>query len=152
MNNNCVSGEKYLTMSLVIPLIRGFQYTMRNLSTQIEIGDELRNKLLETITRGLLNFEKKKIVAKACFLDPRFKKYAFGLEENANLAQKPILNELTGLISKKIQQSGNRISVAHNTQNECSKMFNQYQVVFGHILTKNWLVFQQFPNYSRWLH
>jgi len=39
-----------------------------------------------------------KIVAKATFLDPRFKKTAFELLENANNVQKWISDELTPII------------------------------------------------------
>lgn len=44
------------------------------------------------------NLEKNKIVAKATFLDPRFKKTAFGFLENANNVQKWISDELTPMI------------------------------------------------------
>lgn len=43
--------------------------------------------------------EKNKIVAKATFLDPRFKKTAFGLLENASNAQKWVSEELKMMIS-----------------------------------------------------
>lgn len=45
--------------------------------------------------------ETNKIVAKATFLDPRFKKAAFGTEHNGNNAQKWILEELSTLMARK---------------------------------------------------
>lgn len=94
---NILSAENYPTISLIIPLIRGFQFTLKNVNTQTEVGEILRKKLLDTVTRRLGTFELDKIVAKACFLDPRFKKIAFGSEENANNAQEWVTEELNQL-------------------------------------------------------
>lgn len=90
-----LSGEKYITMSTIIPLIRGLQLSVRNLRPETNIGLWLQSKLLETISSRLGILESNKIVAKSTFLDPRFKKTAFGLEENAKNAQIWILDEIT---------------------------------------------------------
>jgi len=47
------------------------------------------------------NLERDKIVAKSTFLDPRLKKTAFGLQENADNAHKWICEELTNMIHAK---------------------------------------------------
>lgn len=100
-----LSGEKYPTLSVVIPLVRGFQFAVRNLNTNTHIGQELKMKVLDTVTRRLSNFESNKIVAKACFLDPRFKKYGFGVDENADIAQKLVIEELTQIIMSKEREN-----------------------------------------------
>ncbi|XP_050054962.1 zinc finger BED domain-containing protein 4-like [Aphis gossypii] len=94
-----LSGEKYPTLSVVIPLIRGLQHILKNLKTKTDIGDVFRNMLMDIVSRRLGILEKDKIVAKATFLDPRFKKTAFGLLENASNAQKWVSKELTMMIS-----------------------------------------------------
>ncbi|CAH0561740.1 unnamed protein product [Brassicogethes aeneus] len=98
-----LSGEKYPSLSLNIPLIRGSQYTLKNFIHQTDVGEKLKQTLLETVKRRLGGFESNKIVAKACFLDPRFKKIAFGSEDNANNKQKCVVEEMTQLISNKAQ-------------------------------------------------
>lgn len=90
-----LSGEKYPTMSLIIPLVRGLQYTIRHKATQTDTGNLLQHTLLDVVARRLGTFETNKMAAKATFLDPRLKKVAFGLEVNANTAQKYIAEELT---------------------------------------------------------
>jgi len=84
---------------VVIPLIRGLQHILRNLKTKTDIGDVFRNMLMDIVSRRLGILEKNKIVAKATFLDPRFKKTAFGLLENASNVQKWVSEKLTMMIS-----------------------------------------------------
>lgn len=94
-----LSGEKYSTLSVVIPLIRGLQHILSNLKTDTDIGDVFRNMLMDIVSRWLGILENNKIVAKATFLNPRFKNTAFGLLENASNAQKWVSKELTMMIS-----------------------------------------------------
>lgn len=89
-----LSGEKYTTMATVIPLIRGLQYSLRNMTPTTEIGIWLQSKLVEIISRPLGILELNKIVAKSTFLDPRFKKTAFGIDENAKSTQIWITDEI----------------------------------------------------------
>lgn len=96
-----LSGEYYPTVSLIIPLVRGFQFQLKNVKTETDIGAMLKNNLMETVSRRLSSFETSKIVAKACFLDPRFKKIDFGSEDNANNVQKWVTEELAQLIASK---------------------------------------------------
>ncbi|KAL4126619.1 hypothetical protein QTP88_010831 [Uroleucon formosanum] len=83
-----LSGENYVTISSIIPLIRGLQHIFKNVPIENTIGEAFKNILIDVVSRRLGNLETNKIVAKAIFLDPRFKKTAFGLLENANNAQK----------------------------------------------------------------
>ncbi|CAH1114743.1 unnamed protein product [Psylliodes chrysocephalus] len=87
-----LSREKYATISLVIPLYREFK-------------SALKSNMLEIMTRRLGNYENNKIVAKATFLDPRFKKLAFGLDDNAANAQKWVTEELGQLLSNSSDSS-----------------------------------------------
>ncbi|KAL4112812.1 hypothetical protein QTP88_016538 [Uroleucon formosanum] len=109
-----LSGEKYPTLSVVIPLIRGLQHILRNLKTETDVGDVFRNMLMDIVSRRLGILEKNKIVAKATFLDPRFKKTAFGLLENASNAQKWVSEELTMMISTNTKME-NEINTTEST-------------------------------------
>lgn len=100
-----LSGENYITISTIIPLIRGLQHMLRNIKIETTIGEAFKNTLMDVINRRLGNLEKNKIVAKATFLDPRFKKTAFGYMENANNVQKWISEELIPMINVNNEQN-----------------------------------------------
>lgn len=107
-----LSADKYVTLSTVIPLVRGLQYSLNNLKTKSHVCLILRNNLVETVNRRLGLLESSKIVAKAAFLDPRFKKLAFGNESNADSAQKLVTEELSSIVNAK-----NRLVVQDNIDN-----------------------------------
>lgn len=92
-----LSGEKYPTMGLVIPLIRGLQYSLNITNTETPTGVQVKETLLDVVQRRLGALESNKHVAIACLLDPRFKKLAFDLESNATNAQQLCLEELAFL-------------------------------------------------------
>jgi len=93
-----LSGENYVTISSIIPLIRDLQHIIKSVQIKTSIGEAFKNTLIDVVNRRLGHLEKNMIVAKATFLDPRFKKNAFGLLENANNVQKLISDELTPMI------------------------------------------------------
>ncbi|KAJ8968079.1 hypothetical protein NQ314_002479 [Rhamnusium bicolor] len=74
---------------------------LRNVRAETEVGEILKTKLLEIMTCKLGGHESNKIVAKATFLDPRFKKVDFGLEDNAANALKWVTEELGHSVSNK---------------------------------------------------
>ncbi|XP_050305078.1 E3 SUMO-protein ligase ZBED1-like [Anthonomus grandis grandis] len=89
-----LSAEKYPTISTIISLIRGLQHTLQHINPTTEVGIKLKQSLLEVIGRRLAPLKRDKIVAKATFLDPRFKGIGFGLEENAKNAESWVLEEV----------------------------------------------------------
>ncbi|KAF7286699.1 hypothetical protein GWI33_004325 [Rhynchophorus ferrugineus] len=89
-----LSGEKYITLSSTIPLVRGLQFSAGKINCATKIGKSLKNDLLLMISNRLGRYEQDKVSAKATFLDPRYKKQAFGLQENANFAENWVLEEL----------------------------------------------------------
>lgn len=93
-----LSGINKPTLTMVIPLIRGLQYTLRNKTTSTTAGDLLKKTAIDVIARRLGILECNKIVAKATFLDPRFEKAGFGLVENANNAEKWITDEINSIM------------------------------------------------------
>ncbi|XP_030765200.1 zinc finger BED domain-containing protein 1-like [Sitophilus oryzae] len=95
-----LSGEKYVTLSSIIPLVRGLQYSLNRMNCLTDIGNKLKVDLLAIISRRLGSYERDKISAKATFLDPRYKKQAFGSQDNANNAEKWIIEELGSLIAE----------------------------------------------------
>lgn len=110
-----LSAESYCTISMVIPLIRGMQSSLRSIVAETEIGEKLKNTLIEITTRRLEGHESNKIVAKATFLDPRFKKCAFGTEGNTANAQKWVTKELTQLVADKNSSSCTSVATTEQT-------------------------------------
>lgn len=110
-----LSGEKYPTLSLVIPLVRGLQYTVRKVRPETDAGILLQSSLLDVVSRRLGSLEKNKIVSKSTLLDPKFKKTAFGLEDNANNAQQWLVDELTSIISINNGANDNNIENINET-------------------------------------
>lgn len=93
-----LSGEKYVTMSIIVPLIRGLQYSMSMITPETDVGTHLKRSLTETVFRRLGQLEANKIVAKAAFQDPRFKKAGFGTESHASNVQQWVIEELSHII------------------------------------------------------
>jgi hypothetical protein len=93
-----LSGENYPTLSIVIPLIRGLQNTLRNKTTTTAAGTLLKKTAIEVLARRLGILECNKIVAKATFLDPIFKKTGFRLVDNANNTEKWITDEIHSIM------------------------------------------------------
>ncbi|XP_049302956.1 E3 SUMO-protein ligase ZBED1-like [Bactrocera dorsalis] len=95
-----LSAQNYPTMSLVVPIVRGLQYAIRSQQMKTMEGECLKSSLLEIISRRLGQLESDKMCAKSTFLDPRFKKIAFGNESNASNAQKWLGEEVSAFIQR----------------------------------------------------
>lgn len=127
-------GEKYPTISIIVPLIRGFQHAMARLPVESDAGERLKTSLQDIVTRRLGILEKNKIVSKATFLDPRFKKIAFGCEENATNAQTWISQELSNLISRKQRAAQAEEAAIIEPENPSSS--SNYSDLWAHFDTK----------------
>ncbi|KAG8225184.1 hypothetical protein J437_LFUL001311 [Ladona fulva] len=88
-----LSGDKYMTSSIIIPLIMGAQHLVMNSKPATTVGKRLKEVLLENFSMRLSPYEKQVITSSATILDPPLKKMAFGLEENASKAYNRIQDE-----------------------------------------------------------
>ncbi|XP_015376635.1 PREDICTED: zinc finger BED domain-containing protein 1-like [Diuraphis noxia] len=102
---NCLtvelSAEQYPTISKVIPLIRGLQGSLVTKIPRTPIDQALKTNLISNTTKRFDGFEKQTLTPKfsrAILLDPRFKKVAFGVEDNANEAEKYVISEIADLL------------------------------------------------------
>lgn len=116
-----LSAEKYATISLIIPLIRGLQHSLNYLNTTTEVGSQLKNSLIDVIGRRLAPLEKDKIVAKATLLDPRFKAVGFGLEENSKNAELWLVEEVKKIINRNNNINQQDQDIVKNQENNPSK-------------------------------
>lgn len=97
-----LSAEKYPTLAKVIPLIRGLQGTLALKIPKTHIGQVLKKNLTDNTIKRFDGFEKQTLspyFSRATLLDPRFKKAAFGIEENANEAEKSIISEVANILN-----------------------------------------------------
>nr|XP_043069079.1 zinc finger BED domain-containing protein 4 [Drosophila bipectinata] len=69
-----VSGESYVTVSLVVPMITMSLAKLRKILVQSADGILMKDVLLKRSDEYLIGLSKNKILIKACLLDPRFKK------------------------------------------------------------------------------
>ncbi|CAI6371097.1 unnamed protein product [Macrosiphum euphorbiae] len=96
-----LSAEQYPTISKVIPLIRGLQGSLVSKDPKTIIGQALKTNLINQTSKRFDGFEKQTLTpgfSRATLLDPRFKKAAFGVAQNANDAEKYIISEIADLL------------------------------------------------------
>ncbi|XP_018406216.1 PREDICTED: zinc finger BED domain-containing protein 4-like, partial [Cyphomyrmex costatus] len=102
---NQISGQKYVTVSLIIPLVVGLYNNLTEIEHSLtsDIGKQLCTELKLSIVKRLFIYEQRTIPKVATLLDPRLKKYAFRNIENANSAQQLVQQEVAQLIRKEKQ-------------------------------------------------
>ncbi|KAJ8892313.1 hypothetical protein PR048_004893, partial [Dryococelus australis] len=96
-----LSCYMYTTMSMVIFIVRGLQYAAKSTNPKTTTGINLQKNLIDVVSRRFGNMEASKISVKCTFLNFRFKKVAFGLDENANAAQQWKTKQIAALIASK---------------------------------------------------
>ncbi|XP_041449950.1 zinc finger BED domain-containing protein 4-like [Drosophila obscura] len=97
-----ISGGKYVTISLIIPMAYGLYRKLENLLPQLQTlqGKKMQNTLLESIKKRLSIYEQRSLTRMATILDPRFKKNGFQHYSNAEQASTAFENELLNLTVK----------------------------------------------------
>lgn len=95
-----LSGELYPTLLSIIPLVRGLQRVLQLQEPLHKPTQQLRQCLIDAVNKRLASYEASNIPAKATFVDPRFKKLAFGNEHPADKAEKRVNEEVQALIAQ----------------------------------------------------
>jgi len=134
-----LSGEKYLTLSMVIPLIRGPKFTLGNIKPKTNPRQSLKTALSNSVSRRLGSLEGDKTSSKSTFIDPRLKKTAFGLMENANKVQKWIEEELCAMISENTNEDLiNNVTIQHDDtsiQEQTSSLWKHFDTKVAQVKT-----------------
>lgn len=81
-----ISGEKYVTASMVIPIVNCVRGQLRKTLPESETAKQLKSQLEEKMHRRMADLEKVELLAIATVLDPRFKKLHFQSAVNASSA------------------------------------------------------------------
>lgn len=95
------SGDSYLTVSLVIPIIYGLHNKLKAVIHKTECGEKLIKDLQAGLIKRLGAYETRTPTGLSTLLDPRFKKPAFRLDENYKNAVSILTNELTNVLAQK---------------------------------------------------
>ncbi|XP_050338890.1 E3 SUMO-protein ligase ZBED1-like isoform X2 [Bactrocera neohumeralis] len=91
-----LSGNKYVTISHVIPIAWGLHSTLMKLQSKLKtfVGSEAQLYLCDKIKQRLFPYESRSATRLATLLDPRFKKEGFQSGQNAAQASMLLENEL----------------------------------------------------------
>ncbi|CAG5055771.1 unnamed protein product [Parnassius apollo] len=83
-----ISGESYITLSLIIPLIRGIKTKLVEVESQIvtESGNKILLCMKGSVDKRLSPYESRTPVVLATILDPRFKKKGFKTSDDEKRA------------------------------------------------------------------
>ncbi|CAI6358217.1 unnamed protein product [Macrosiphum euphorbiae] len=95
-----LSAEQYPTISRVVPLIRGLQTSLCSKSPKTSVGRFIKSNLVAQVNWRFEGIETQSLFpyfSRATLLDPRFKKAAFGVEQNASEAERSIISEIASL-------------------------------------------------------
>jgi len=102
---NQISGQTYVTVSLIIPLVVGIHDNLTEIEHSLtsDITKQLCARLKLSVIKRLFIYEQRSVPKVATLLDPRLKKYAFRNVENANTAQHIVQQEVAQLIRREKQ-------------------------------------------------
>uniref|UniRef100_A0A6P7F946 Zinc finger BED domain-containing protein 4-like n=1 Tax=Diabrotica virgifera virgifera TaxID=50390 RepID=A0A6P7F946_DIAVI len=102
-----ISGSSYVTSSLIIPMVYGIHNNLTSEVMSTEIGDNFRLGLIESVSKRLFQYESRSLTRISTLIDPRFKKEAFRIKENADQACTLLENEMTVYAKQEKSKSGN---------------------------------------------
>lgn len=105
-----ISGSKYTTISLIIPLTYGIYNYLTECVTEIttEEGKKFCMGLKDSVQKRLFLYEKRSVTRIATIIDPRFKKEGFFSLENANQATVLLEQEMCQILqAKEVERRNN---------------------------------------------
>lgn len=96
-----ISGESYVTASLIIPLLRGISIKLAYLDASVLTveGRQVLNSLVKSVDERLRPFNTRTVNKLATILDPRFKKHGFKTPEEADNAAQLLQGEHAAFIA-----------------------------------------------------
>ncbi|CAG9840770.1 unnamed protein product [Diabrotica balteata] len=102
-----ISGNSYVTISMIIPMVYGIHNNLESEIMGTEIGNNFRLGLFESISKRLFQYESRSLTRISTIIDPRFKKEAFRMKENTDQASILLENEITVYARQEKSKSGN---------------------------------------------
>ncbi|XP_050056116.1 E3 SUMO-protein ligase ZBED1-like [Aphis gossypii] len=108
-----LSAEQYPTISKVVPLLRGLQTSLNSKIPKTYLGRFIKSNLTLQINRRFEGIEKQSLTpyfSRATLLDPRCKKAAFAVEENASDVEKSIVSEVASMTNNTLEDTEREVS------------------------------------------
>jgi len=91
-----ISGESYVTSSLIIPLSRGISAKLIGLENKLTVeGQDILKSLIKSVNERLKPYNTRTVTMLGTILDPKFKKYGFRTAEEADNAIQLLQKEYT---------------------------------------------------------
>lgn len=100
-----LSGDKYCTISLIIPLMTGLIVRLKSRKSVESVVNKFRDDLVDSLKRRFSDVEQNCLITTATLLDPRVKNTCFVDETNKRKAVKNLLDSL-----KKLSQTISTVS------------------------------------------
>ncbi|KAJ8968788.1 hypothetical protein NQ314_002096 [Rhamnusium bicolor] len=109
-----ISGEKYCTASLVIPICNGIRKTLLNLSKNqfSELIKNILEILRSTFEERLGNVENSNTLSISTFLCPKFKQMGFSNDTTANSVKQKIINMIAAKITIKTKEDQEKMTTS----------------------------------------
>ncbi|CAH1979160.1 unnamed protein product [Acanthoscelides obtectus] len=132
-----VSGENYLTGSVIIGIARGLNSVTKkaiNLN-YCENSTNFADQLVAGLEQRFPDLEKSRTIGVCTFLDPRFKLYIFENQEHAQDIKKQVINLVTAIINVKTAEASTgrqqpRLEAKKETDNSTEKNVLSYWAEF----------------------
>lgn len=102
-----MSAEKSVTVSKIVVVVNGLYSVLKRFEKELttDTAKLLITDIISSISRRFANFETNSVLAKATFLDPRFKRKGFSSEDAYNRIRNKLQDDAVALINK---QDGER--------------------------------------------
>jgi hypothetical protein len=123
-----LSGDLYITSSLVIPVMRSSFLQLMEIEAQAAEGQKMKTYLVQEIKKICDDLEENPIFAKATLLDPRLKREAFQSPSACSKAVDSLLSDLNNSstsLNKSLSQSDQQIvgpSVVNHVESATDKL------------------------------
>ncbi|CAH1959714.1 unnamed protein product [Acanthoscelides obtectus] len=103
-----ISGSKYVTISLVIPVTMGLNNNLKITSTNMETDDgkKFSKGLIDSVIIRLFPYENRTVAKITSLLDPRLKKEGFRIPANACAAINLLDSDMISILKKKTEKNG----------------------------------------------
>ena len=117
-----MSGEQFLTSSLIIPMVQMLKEHMNDLSGENSVAAELAKQLQKRFHCP----EKRLLWSKSTYLDPRFKRHGFSEPEYVSVVEEKLLSELTPIATQNRQETSCVTTVPSADKSVASGLWSKF--------------------------
>ena len=107
-----LSGDKYATLSMVIPLMSSILINLREMRCTVAAAEIVRKALIQAVEKRFSDMEIDQTITSACILDPRFKTYMFIDTLNRLKAVEALRSEVSTLEPIQMSQATKVVEVS----------------------------------------